>query len=478
MRRILVTAICAATLAAHGSARAAVVAAPGYAARRIPTPGAVQGGVVRQGNALIVGQGSFGAGTERVVRLDGAVATTIATGFNSLGGFDLDGDTLYLVDNCFGTDFGCTGASTGDSLYAIPSATTRTSAAAADTSAVLPAGSITAPQDVLVVPGALLVADAIGVGAGRVVKVVGTTPTNLATGLDYLGGLATDGATLFAANLDGSFTGSVKRFSLAGVPASDLVGGLSGSYGVARDAAGNLLVTGGFTGDFSSSTLLAVDAGGTATERAHGFGFSADVFFDGARDAALVLDFGVSAVTAVCRDADGDAVCDADCTSPAALDRAVVKIGRQTTAVGDDTLSFKGQMTIPGVYDPVANGVHVLVDDAAGSVIADVVVPGGAYDTVTGTGWKTNASLTSWTYKNPSGVVGITKVKVKKASSTPGLVKFSVNGRKGGYPAAGAALPVRAVMTLDPAGGCALATFSGPTSGCTFNSTGDRLTCK
>ena len=83
--------------------------------------------------------------------------------------------------------------------------------------------------------------------------------------------------------------------------------GLSGSYGLARDEGGNVLVTGGFLPDFSSSTVLAVNGAGATTERAHGFAFSSDIFYDAARGAALVLDFGVSEIAAICADADGDA---------------------------------------------------------------------------------------------------------------------------------------------------------------------------
>ena len=42
-------------------AGATVVTAPGYLARTIATPDPVQGGVVRQGTRLIVGQGAAGA---------------------------------------------------------------------------------------------------------------------------------------------------------------------------------------------------------------------------------------------------------------------------------------------------------------------------------------------------------------------------------------------------------------------------------
>src|SRR6185503_18767634 len=82
-------------------AGAAPVAAPGYALRNIPTPGTVQGGVVERDGVILVGQGSFGAGLQSIIRLDDDGATTIATGFNALGGFDLDATgTLYVVDNC------------------------------------------------------------------------------------------------------------------------------------------------------------------------------------------------------------------------------------------------------------------------------------------------------------------------------------------------------------------------------------------
>src|SRR6185369_1616462 len=114
-------AVLALLLGAAG-ADAAVVAAPGWAVYAIPASGTVQGGVVRAGEAILVGRGDFGAGTESVVRIEGGMPTTIATGFSSLGGFDLDAaGTLYVVDNCLEC-----GASTGDTVYAIPDALTRT----------------------------------------------------------------------------------------------------------------------------------------------------------------------------------------------------------------------------------------------------------------------------------------------------------------------------------------------------------------
>jgi len=119
MKRTILSMI---LLVTASTARGAVVAAPGWAVHLIPTPATVQGGVVRRGGALLVGQGEFGTASESIIRLDAGGATTIATGFNSLGGFDLDAaGTLYVVDNCLE----CTGAATGDTVFGIPDALTR-----------------------------------------------------------------------------------------------------------------------------------------------------------------------------------------------------------------------------------------------------------------------------------------------------------------------------------------------------------------
>jgi hypothetical protein len=475
--------IAAATLALAATAGAAIVPAPGFSVRNYPTPVPVQGGVVRQGNALIFGQGAtFSAGNQTIVRLDGTRLTTIATGFNSLGGFDIDGaGNLYVVDNCFGTD-GCGSPTTGDTVYKIANATTRTTATTANASELLPSGTFGTPQDVLLVPGAVLIADAVGVGAGRVVKLVEpSTVSNLVTGEDFLGGLATDGSTLFVGNVDGSFTGSVRKFALAtGASQGTLIGGLSGSYGLARDHAGNILVTGGFTSGFTSSTVEAVSVAGVKTERAHGFTFSSDITFDAARGQALVLDFAAVQVTAICADANGDALCDADVVGPASVVKPKIKLTRQLTPPGDDGLTFKGEMTIPTspALDPIGNGATVIVDDATGRVVVDVVVPGGAYDPVAGVGWTARGAIPSWTYKNRAGLLGITSVKLKRTPAAPNRIKFTVKGKSGDFAAGGATLPVQGAIVLGPAGQGGLATFTGPAQGCAFTSSGHTLNCK
>ncbi len=482
--RILVSFLVLASSALYGARTlsAAVVAAPGYAVHTIPTPNTVQGGVVREGGALLVGQGSFGGGTEQIIRLDSTGTSMIATGFNSLGGFDLDATgTLYVVDNCQE----CMGAATGDTLFAIPAALTRTTAVTALGHEVVAAGTIPFAQDVLVIPGgAVLVSDAAGPGAGRVVRVQGGAASNFLTRFDYTAGLALKpDNTLLVGNVDASFQGSIFKFALDGTPLGTLVSGLSGAYDHVLDNDGNVLVSGGFTPDFSSSTVIAVASDGTITERAHGFSFSTEMFFDTTRDEVLVLDTGVSEITAICRDRDGDGLCDADdpCTGPATVEQPKLTISKLATPPGDDKLVFKGQMTLPFPFspalDPVSRGARVLLEGTAGTLL-DVTILSGAYDPATHTGWQANAAGTAWTYKSRTGVLGIRKVQVKTVPAQPGLVRFAVGGKNGSYSVVPSDLPLRATMVLDGLSGeCGEADFIAPMPTCAFDATGNTLRC-
>ena len=475
--------ICSAALST-GRADAAVTAAPGYAVHSIPTPGKVQGGVVRVGADIFVGQGlTFTAGAQSVIRFtQGGSATTIASGFNSLGGFDIAADgTLYVVDN----GLNASGATSGDTLYAIPDAPTRTSALASSAAEVLPSGSIHFASDALVVPGAILVSNAAGPGAGSVLHVAGGTATDLITGLDYAAGLAVDGSTLLVGNVDGSFVGSVGKYGLDGTSIGTLVGKLSGTYGVVVDGDGFVLVSGGRTSDSSSSTVVAVDSSGTVSERAHGFSSSGDMFFDPARNETLVLDFEALQITAICRDRDQNGVCDADqeCTGGAAITNAKLKIAGLDTPPGDDKLTLKGELTLPAPFDPpldpVAHGVRVEVVRAMSGVTA-TAIPSGGLDKTTKTGWKVNGAGTAWTFssKTPVGVLGITKVSIKSVSKTPGLLNIAVTGKNGSLPVVGADLPLTATVTLDPVGQCGQATFTGADQSCALNRKQSKVTCK
>ena len=505
MRRALGTL--AALLLAAPAARAAVVAAPGYAVHTIPTPDTVEGGLVRRGDAILVGQGpSFTAGAQAVVRLDGGGATTIATGFNSLGGFDLAADgTLCVVDNCFTND-GCGTTTTGDTVYAIPDALTRTAAVTAAGHELVPPGTIPFAADVFIAPGgAALVSDAAGNGIGRVVKVVPGTATNFISGLDLVGGvtLAGDGTLRIVdaiLNSDFTTTGEVLEYQVDGTPLGTLASGLQGGLGAATDGAGNLLVSG--IGSFGSSKVIAVAPDGSVSDRATGFSFSGDLFFDAARDEALVLDFGVTDIVAICRDQDGDGVCDADDDCPlvanadqadadgdgigdacdpctgAAVAGAKLALGKLGAPAGDDTLAFKGRMTVPvaPAIDPVTTGVRVLVDG-----VLDATIPGGAFDPATRTGWKAKKNG-AFTYHNgQGGILGIAKVALKPSSKTPGLVQFAVGGKTGTHVVDPAHLPRQATLILDAAAGqCGDASFAGPPPAplCVYKARRARVQCK
>jgi len=502
MRRALGTLV--AMLLAVPAARAAVMAAPGYAVHTIATPDTVEGGVVRQGDAILVGQGpSFTAGAQSIVRLDAGGPTTIATGFNSLGGFDLASDgTLYVVDNCFTGD-GCGTTATGDTVYAIPDALTRTTAVTAAGHEVVPPGTIPFASDVFVAPdGAALVSDAAGNGAGRVVRVVPGTATDLIGGLDLVGGitLAADGTLRIVdavLNPDFSTTGKVLESKLDGTPLGTLVSGLAGGFAAATDGAGNVLVSS--IGPFGSSKVIAVAPDGGVSDRATGFGFSGDVFFDAVRDEALVLDFGVTDIVAVCRDQDGDGVCDADeppttttqaptttsttttlrpttttqapTTTCTAVARAKLMLGKLAPPAGDDTLAFEGEMRIPTspAVDPVATGARVIVGE-----VVDLTIPGGAFDPATKTGWK--AKQGSFKYHG-----GTLKVSLAASTKTPGLVKFMVAGKTGSYVVDPAHLPRQATLILDAAAGqCGEAGFAGPAPApvCVYKAKRGKVQCK
>jgi parallel beta-helix repeat protein len=170
--------------------------------------------------------------------------------------------------------------------------------------------------------------------------------------------------------------------------------------------------------------------------------------------------------------------CPLACASGGAAEKPFLAIRRLDTPPGDDTLTFRGRTTLPHPFDPaldpVAVGAAILVTDAAQNRVLDLTVPGGAFDPATKVGWKASPSRGTWKYVNrsdapPAGVIGVTVKDLSKKA--PGLVKWSVKGRRGAYPVDMGALPLAGVMILDPptaeTGQCGVATFPGPMPICT-----------
>ena len=137
---------------------------------------------------------------------------------------------------------------------------------------------------------------------------------------------------------------------------------------------------------------------------------------------------------------------------------------------GDETLLFEGSLTVPHPFDPpldpVALGAAVVVEDAAGGRVADVTLPGGAYDAIAKVGWRTGGGGTSWRYvdRRPSPPGGIVKLSLKDLSRrAPGLVRVRIAGKRGTYAVDTTRVPLAAIVVLDPptaaTGQCGVATF-------------------
>lgn len=162
--------------------------------------------------------------------------------------------------------------------------------------------------------------------------------------------------------------------------------------------------------------------------------------------------------------------CPLACAAGAPVTKSQLTVSRIATPPGDERVTLRGEVVVPTpltpTLDPIAVGVGIRVEDADGTTVLDVLVPGGAYSAVTRSGWSASGRNT-WKYRNKSddAPAGITSVTVKDLSSKqPGLLKISVEGKGGTYPVAAATLPLRALLVLDPptaeTGQCGVTSFA------------------
>jgi ELWxxDGT repeat protein len=187
-------------------------------------------------------------------------------------------------------------------------------------------------------------------------------------------------------------------------------------------------------------------------------------------------------------DADGDGEGDAceACMGGASIVAPKLKLRKLQPPAGDDKIVFKGSAVVPTTpfIAPDVLGARILVEDAAGVDVVNALIPDFEYDSTDKTGWKANESFTSFRYTDPLGIQGVTKVGIKLITKTPGLLKFSVTGKRGSYAAALPNLPLTATLSLtaDPVvGQCAVATFPNPpgtSPSCVADAAGNKVTCK
>lgn len=284
---ILTLAALALALAAPGVASAAT--APGYIYSTQLLGSLTQGCIASARGGTFVGIGpAFTANAQSVVLAkESGDLRLVASGFNAISdcAYDRTNDVLYVTDNANNTDLGISspfGAQSGDTVFAIPSASTASGLTAPGLE-LLPPDSIPFASSVAIdASGDVFVADSVGPGLGRVVKIAGVTPSDFITGQDYSSGLAFAPGTgnLFAAETLGSFDAQIRQFTPAGAPVlPDPFAGPSfafGSYDLAFDRDGRLLATGAFSGD-----VVAFDpADSSSTPFASGLTFANGITVD------------------------------------------------------------------------------------------------------------------------------------------------------------------------------------------------------
>jgi cysteine-rich repeat protein len=182
-------------------------------------------------------------------------------------------------------------------------------------------------------------------------------------------------------------------------------------------------------------------------------------------------------------DGDGDGLCDAvdPCTGGVPLTDTLVKIGRQTTPPGDDTVAWKGRLTLPVPFspplDPSTRGVRIVFAYDTSAAL-DVTIPGGALAGSPPVGWRNLAGV-RWLYvdKSAAPAGGITKVQIKQRPSLPGLLEFRVKGKRASIPPVPGNPPLAAILVLDPptasTGQCGESVLA-----CTFNGSASSRRCQ
>src|SRR5581483_4618568 len=168
------------------------------------------------------------------------------------------------------------------------------------------------------------------------------------------------------------------------------------------------------------------------------------------------------------QDGVGDA-CDA-CTNTAPSVIADADMLMTGDRSGMTRLSLSGSLDIPAGadFDPIANGVRLVVTDGLGGRLVDTLVPGGLWNVAGKSGWKVNRHHTVWTYRRParrlSTAGGITRVLLKTSRKHPGRITFVAVGRFGNLRLPTIHAPLKATLALDTQSGtsgeCAEAVFS------------------
>jgi len=258
--RPFASAALATTVLATG-ARGAVMPPPGYIYSTQLLSNVTAGCVAAGPGGTFVGIGpGFTANAEAIVLAkESGELRLVAMGFNSISdcAYDQAADVLYVSDNADSGEL--PGALTGDTVFAVPSASTASGLSATGLE-VLPANSVPSIASVALDGGSILVSDATGGGAGTVAKITGMASAPFASGFGFTGGVAVDPVTgnVFVAEGVGFPNNQIRKFTSAGTPIMpDPFAGPASTFGsidLAFNSDGNLLASGGSVVSFNPGT--------------------------------------------------------------------------------------------------------------------------------------------------------------------------------------------------------------------------------
>ncbi len=264
--RILYLASLALAGAALSTGAGAVTAPTGYIYSTELLGNLTQGCIAAGPVGTFVGLGpGFTANAQSIVLAkESGEVRLVASGFNSISdcAYDRTADILYVTDNADNDDFAIVspfGAQTGDTVFAIPSASTASGLAAPGLE-LLPADSVPTAASVTVdATGNVFVSDSAGGAAGKVIKIVGSTPSVFVPSLDLAAGLAlnpANGNLFVAETLDSFVDKQIQQFTSAGAAVPPVPFAASptpfGTVDLLFNSDGRLLASGAFFGDLVS----------------------------------------------------------------------------------------------------------------------------------------------------------------------------------------------------------------------------------
>lgn len=174
-------------------------------------------------------------------------------------------------------------------------------------------------------------------------------------------------------------------------------------------------------------------------------------------------------------DTDSDGLCDAldRCASATPLLGVKLKLSAYRSTVLSAVVNA-------GATDvnPIADGLRVTLQTAAGGEVFDVVVPGGPYDATTGRGWTTGRTGTHWTFVSaqPVGAI-VSKVTVKAVRGAPGWFEVAVKGARSGVHPSIVGLEPNVTVSFGP-GRSACADAKLPAGACRAPGDARTLSCR